>query len=289
MPATPRRTPAHQTLINVLHHFHILCGSPAYDDIVDVVGRIGTCYPDFSGGRHETGLSRTNLYKILNGRHDSLPTAPQLSRIVLALQHLAHREGVVRDDPGHASLAGWHALLSEAKVLDREQRDSGLLVADTRPIPVKPTRMPTAPPMTDLSGAPAEPVSLTDSEVYYLTTLGPYARRLALRATTGGSGVLYEVAVLLAVGGTPYNRRAGAIAANAAAAGLPAAADLCSADAAITPEVAAVHARVLAYAAARRVDQHDQHDQDDAAHLFAGCAARADFLGVEGKAPRPLL
>ncbi|WP_067449855.1 hypothetical protein [Actinomadura macra] len=274
MATTPRRTPAHQVMINCLHGAYILHGQPTFAKISETVERLRTLYPDYRA-EDCTGLSSpANIYKIIMGRHGSLPTTPQLSRLILAFQHLAWVERVIRDDPGTSTLPGWQALLSQAIVLDIAQRNRGDFIEDTCLDPTQPVRLPSPmlAPIAELPGAwtLAASVSLTCVEVSCLTALGPYAASLAVRATEGDPGAMYEVSVGLFVSGTPYNERAAAFAANAAAAGVSTATDLLIASEtgmAAAAELAVRQARALEYAART-------YGRDDAARFFTTCAAR---------------
>ncbi|QXJ23337.1 hypothetical protein AGRA3207_004478 [Actinomadura graeca] len=290
MATTPRRTPAHQLMINCLHGAHIAHGRPSSAKILDIVRRLPELYPDLRAERdtdRDTGLSSAgNIYKIIMGWHGCLPTAPQLSRLILAFQHFAFVERVIHDDPGTATLPGWQAVLSEATVLDIAQRNSGVFIDATRPDPSQPVRLP-APGPASAGGlpqtrTPVGVVALSPVEVHCLVTLGPHGRKVTVRASSGDPGTLYEMALGLFTSGSPYNERAATFAASAAAAGVAAATDLLIASesgAAAMTQLVLGQVRALEYAAVRGNDE-------DAARYFSECAARVVRVGVKEQAPQ---
>ncbi|MBT2207222.1 MULTISPECIES: hypothetical protein [Actinomadura] len=284
MATTPRRTPAHQLMVNCLYHSHIQHGQPPLPQILRTLKRLPELYTDFAGAADGTGLSSTaNIQKIIMGSHHSLPSAVQLSRLILAFQHLAWADGVLRSNPGLSTLPGWQALLSEARTLDKEQERQGIFLRDARPYPEEPVRLPVPGPGSEPSRAltRAEPVEMTSIELHGLTTLGPYARSLAVRAATGDPGVLFEVALALFASGDPYDQRAESFAANAAAAGVSPATDLlmaCKVGCAARAQLTVQQARVLEHAAAYSGDE-------DAALFFSGCVDRAVIPGARKTAP----
>ncbi|MCP9952613.1 hypothetical protein [Actinomadura madurae] len=285
MATTPRRTPAHQMFNNVLSSLHEHSGNDTKDEIAGVVVRVPELYPDYRGGI-PAGLSPINIYKKLRGDHLTLPTGPQLSVLVLALQHLAYRGHVRDDDPGCATLPGWQALLNQARMLDRHQRSQGRYIRDSEHGVDRPLTLPVPVPpgsavRTSAAHIEVASIDVTAVEVHQLVALGHYARTLALRASDADPGAFYEIAVALGTAGDPYRGRAGvfAVAAAAAARGPSPASDLLTPDLDVDAGKAAAHARVLAHAATA-------HDDHDAARVFAYCAGRADSPGLQAQAPR---
>ncbi|TDB99305.1 hypothetical protein [Actinomadura sp. 7K534] len=287
MATTPRRTPAHQMFVKLLFGYHVLSGEYQPDEIAEVAGRVHELYPDYRGGK-ATGLSANNIYKILRGQHRKLPTLDQLNVLVLALQHLAYR-GHVRDrDPGCGTLAGWQALLSQAKALDHSQRARKLYirgdeydVAQPLRLPGSPAPSPAVPALAPAMPIPTTPIKVTEDEMHELTALGHYARSLAMESADANHRAFYELAVILGTASSPHNRRAAqfAIAAAVAAPGPSPASDLLDADAALDAGRAASHARVLAYAAAGRGDHA-------AVRVFERCADRVESPDLRTRPPR---
>lgn len=222
MATTPRRTPAHQMFNNVLSSLHEHSGNDTKDEIAGVVVRVPELYPDYRGGI-PAGLSPINIYKKLRGDHLTLPTGPQLSVLVLALQHLAYRGHVRDDDPGCATLPGWQALLNQARMLDRHQRSQGRYIRDSEHGVDRPLTLPVPVPpgsavRTSAAHIEVASIDVTAVEVHQLVALGHYARTLALRASDADPGAFYEIAVALGTAEDPYRGRAGVFAVAAAAA-----------------------------------------------------------------------
>ncbi len=283
MATKPRRTRAHQLMVNCLNQTYLQHGEPYLSRVLKTLKRLPDLYPDFAGAGDAAGLSsKGNIQKILAGTHDSLPSASQLSRLILAFQHLARVDEVIPVDPGVSTLRGWQALLIEARTLDKEQVRRGEFIEDAGGVDA-PVRLPTPSPLAEPSRplAVPEPVEMTRLEMHALTTLGQYARSLAVRTSTGDPGVLFEVALALIASSSPYAQRAESFAANAGAAGVSAATDLFMAFKTGRDEArvfAVTQARVLEYAALRSGDEA-------AARFFGRCAGRATNPGTRGKAP----
>ncbi|TMQ91507.1 hypothetical protein ETD83_30610 [Actinomadura soli] len=289
MATTPRRTPAHRLFVELFFSYYAHCGEPRHDVVAATVSRVRGLYPDYRGEDHPPGLSPINIYKILRGKHRTMPTSDQLGVLLLALQYLAHRAHIRDNDPGCATLPGWQALLSQAKMLDRHQGAKGRsgpeAVLDADP----PLRVPAPAPAPDAASSSDARISVaaievTPIEAHELVALGHYTRMLALRAADADHRAFYELAVVLGTASAPYNRRAATFAMEAAAAapGPSPASSLLNADATLNTEQAAVHARVLAHAAAAG----DGDGDGEAAGVFAYCADRADNLRLQSQAPR---
>ncbi|WUH98780.1 hypothetical protein OHR68_35575 [Spirillospora sp. NBC_00431] len=286
MAPTPRRTPAYRSFISLFFSFHVHCGEHHQDTIAETASQIPDLYPEYRGEGDGSGLSPINIYKMFRGHHGRLPTSHQLSVLVLALQHLAHREHVQNHDPGCDTLPGWQALLSQAKMLDRHQKAESRSGFDAILDVDRPLRFPAPDPATT-SPADASPpgariavptIEVTPIEAHELVALGRYPRMLALRASNADYRAYYEIAAILGTAAAPYNQRAAMFAVTAAAAA-PApspASSLLNSDMTLNAERAAVHARVLAYATG----------DSDAARVFTYCADRAENLALRTRPPR---
>lgn len=285
MATTPRRTPAHQMFVKLLSGYHVLSGGFPPEEIAEVAGRIRELYPDYRG-RDATGLSAINIYKILRGGHQRLPTTEQLNVLVLALQNLAYHGHVREDDPGCATLTGWQARLTQAKALDQHQRTQKLFIRDDEYDVDRPLRLPVLPRAKYAALPPAipiqtVPIEVTGDEMHVLSALGDYARRQALKSANAEHGAFYEVAVMLGTSSEPHNRRASqfAIAAAAAAPGSSPASDLLDSNADLDADRAASHARILAHAAEVR-------GEGDALRVFKRCAERVESPDLRVQPPR---
>ncbi|XRQ05542.1 hypothetical protein ACN3XK_54700 [Actinomadura welshii] len=285
MAKTPRRTPAHQMFVNLLSGYHKAGGEHNQNQIAAVARRVGDHYPCYRGGA-ATGMSPINIYKILDGRHGTLPTAQQLCTLVLALQRLAYHDHALKRDPGCETLTDWQALLSLAKRLDKDQRARGRFIEDTAHDPDVPLQLSEPPSAESAPAVPrthikADPIEVTPVELHELITFGHRTRMLAEQAAGADHRAFYEIAVVLGTAAAPCNERAGTfalVAASAAPVSSPAA-DLLDANARVDAGRAASHARVLAHAAAG-------HHDHEAERIFAFCAARVENPALQARPPR---
>ncbi|SEG14465.1 hypothetical protein SAMN04489712_103381 [Thermomonospora echinospora] len=102
-----------------LRDFHLECGEPSYQTLVDISEQLPDLYPDLLQWRDLPTLSRSTISDVLNRKRVNLPSAAWVVVFVLSCQRRALETCVLMDDPGLSVLPKWVELWQQARVAER--------------------------------------------------------------------------------------------------------------------------------------------------------------------------